>query len=377
MAPLILALALIAQDPDPAADAPDAPVATAAPRKSTVAALPIQGGPVAPPTDDYGYVGWCYGAVAGYLDLYDVAMPEVIRIERAWPTPSTEENISEVYPAQREAAKANLKLFRQALEAAEKASPAPIQAQGTAAIRRGRGVWTGAGTVPRAQLAQFWMSWTPPARCEEIARALETRSRLFGQALGVNAQPAPLAPPPPPAAPEPPPMLTLAAPSPAEASATPEPADTTPAPVETAAALETAVIETPTAEAGSLAPVANDDPDAAQVDEPAAGEADSAIDALLAAEDPARAADDGAAPLSETPVAAGDSAPDPDGDVVVNAALEGVVDGTAATEPVPEAEPDAAPPPAPAAAAPPPARPKPAKKKGLRETLGGLRGRQQ
>ena len=40
-----------------------------------------------------------------YVELYDRAMPEVIRIERAWPTPSTEENINEVYPAQREEAK--------------------------------------------------------------------------------------------------------------------------------------------------------------------------------------------------------------------------------------------------------------------------------
>ena len=40
-----------------------------------------------------------------YVDLYDRAMPEVIRIERAWPTPSTEENIAVVYPEQREEAK--------------------------------------------------------------------------------------------------------------------------------------------------------------------------------------------------------------------------------------------------------------------------------
>ncbi len=195
MAPLLLALALMLQDapaeasPSPAPDAPpaDAPMATAVPRKQSAAPLPIQGGTVSAPTDDYGYVGWCYGAISSYVELYDRAMPEVIRIERAWPTPSTEENISEVYPAQREEGKRNLVLFARAMQAAEKASPRPIQDQGADAVRRGRAMWTGATSVPKAQLAQFWMSWSPPARCEETAKALETRSLLFGQALSYNA----------------------------------------------------------------------------------------------------------------------------------------------------------------------------------------------
>jgi len=186
MAPiLLLAFALLAQDAPPAIN-DDGPVATAAPRKQDVAPLPIQGGRVTPPTDDYGYVGWCFGAVSGYVDLYDRAMPEVIRIERAWPTPGTEENIKTVYPAQKRDAARSLELFRRAIEAAEKASPSPIASQGAAAIKKGRGVWTGAGSVPKAQLAQFWMSWSPPARCEETARALEARSNLFGQALTAN-----------------------------------------------------------------------------------------------------------------------------------------------------------------------------------------------
>jgi hypothetical protein len=128
MAPiLLLAFALLAQDAPPAtASADDGPVATAAPRRSDVAPLPIQGGPVSAPSDDYGYVGWCFGAVSGYVDLYDRAMPEVIRIERAWPTPGTEENIREVYPAQKRDAVASLALFRRAIEAAEKPAAQPV-----------------------------------------------------------------------------------------------------------------------------------------------------------------------------------------------------------------------------------------------------------
>lgn len=195
MAPYLFALLLLAQDA-PAAEpsdsvevaAPaDGPVATAVPRKQTVAPLPIQGGPVSAPTDDYGYVGWCYGVMASYVDLYDLAMPEVERIERAWPTPSTEENIKIIYPGQRAEARENLKIFQAAMEAAEKASPTAIHKDGEAAIKKGRAVWTGATTVPKAQLAQFWMSWSPPAKCEETAKSLTERSNLFGQALGANA----------------------------------------------------------------------------------------------------------------------------------------------------------------------------------------------
>ncbi len=188
MAPYLFALLLLAQDA-PAEAAPpstDDLVATAVPRKQTVAPLPIQGGPVSAPTDDYGYVGWCYGVLAGYVDLYDVAMPEVERIERAWPTPSTEENIKIIYPGQRAEARENLKGLQAAMEAAEKASPTAIHKDGLAAIKKGRAVWTGATTVPKAQLAQFWMSWSPPAKCEETAKTLTERSNLFGQALGAN-----------------------------------------------------------------------------------------------------------------------------------------------------------------------------------------------
>jgi hypothetical protein len=325
MAPiLLLAFALLAQDAPAATSADDGPVATAAPRKQDVAPLPIQGGPVSAPSDDYGYVGWCFGAVSGYVDLYDRAMPEVIRIERAWPTPGTEENIKEVYPAQKRDAVASLALFRRAIEAAEKASPTPIAPQGAAAIKRGRGVWTGATTVPKAQLAQFWMSWSPPAKCEETAKALEARANLFGQALTANAAAAaPLvaAPPPPEPAPAP-----LAEATPAEA---PAPDAAPEAPAEPSPPVETPVDEPTTLAAEPAAPAEAT---------PAAPAAPSAIDDLLpvAAE---------AEPVAEP-----------------------------APPPAPVAEAEVAEPVAQPLAT--PAKPKPTRKPGLRDTLRGLRGQQ-
>jgi hypothetical protein len=326
MAPiLLLAFALLAQDAPAAPPAEDGPVATAAPRKQDVAPLPIQGGPVSAPSDDYGYVGWCFGAVSGYVDLYDRAMPEVIRIERAWPTPGTEENIREVYPAQKRDAVASLALFRRAIEAAEKASPTPIAPQGAAAIKRGRGVWTGATTVPKAQLAQFWMSWSPPAKCEETAKALEARANLFGQALTANAAA--------------PPAQAVAAPPPPEPANVPL-AEATPA-------------EAPAPDAAPEAPAEPSPPVETPVDEPT----------TLAAEP--------AAPAAATPAAP--AAP---------SAIDDLLPVAAEAEPV--AEP--APPPAPVAEAEvaepvaqplaTPAKPKPTRKPGLRDTLRGLRGQQ-
>ncbi len=201
MAPfLVFALALLgADDPSTTPAEPAAPPAAAAP--AAPAPDTMGSSPVSAPTDDYGYVAWCYGAISAYVDLYDKAMPEVIRIERAWPTPDTEENINEVYPGQKKESLAELKLFRRAMTAAEKASAQPIQDRGAAAIKRGRAVWAGADSVKPAQLAQFWMSWSPPAKCEETAKSLEKKSKLFGQALTYNsgeepeAKPADAAPP--------------------------------------------------------------------------------------------------------------------------------------------------------------------------------------
>ncbi len=346
MAPILIALALLAQDgaaaPAPSTD--DGPMATQTTRKQDVAPLPIQGGPVTPPTDDYGYVAWCFGAISGYVELYDRAMPEVIRIERAWPTPSTEENIKEVYPAQKRDAIKSLQLFRRAIEATEKASTSPIGAQGAAAMKKGRAVWTGATSVPPAQLAQFWMSWAPPAKCEATAKALEARSTLFGQALtynaGAGAAAAPVAP--------------VAEPAPATAVAE------TPAPPPAAAPLAE---ESPAAPAAEVAeaptPVADAPAQSGIAEAPSPAPADEPVEAPATETASAESAIDGLLPTAEPePEAA--SAPEPE------------------APPPPVAKPVEAPKPAPAAATPEPTKPKakPTKKPGLRDTLKGLRGPQ-
>ncbi len=195
---LLLALAVVAQP------APIAPAATA-------------------PTDDYGYVSWCYGALGGYLDLYDTVMPEVTRIEKAFPGPDGVAAALKTYPEMRTQARTDLKTFTSAITAAEKASPRPIADYGRAAINKGRSVWAGSDTVNKARLAQVWMSWSPPGDCETRAKALEKRSNVLGKALIYNDSP-PSSPAPAPAVQSAKPTAARAAPPSVKAAPKPMPA---------------------------------------------------------------------------------------------------------------------------------------------------------
>lgn len=236
-----------------AAPPPPAPKpAAAAPPPSLLAA-----NPAAPPSDDYGYVSWCYGALGTYVSLYDQVMPEISRIEHAFPGPEGVEEAMKVYPQLRAQAQADLKLYASALRAAEQASAGPINAYGQTSMKRGRLVWGGINAVTPAKLAQLWMSWSPPEKCEVTAKALKARSAVLGQALaappaaepGLMAaedlpEPPDLTAPPAPAAPTP---VADAAPKPkATKLVTPKP--TAPPPAAVAAAPPPAPAATPAPE---------------------------------------------------------------------------------------------------------------------------------
>ncbi|KQV58337.1 MULTISPECIES: hypothetical protein [unclassified Caulobacter] len=207
---LLLALALLAQDPSAA------PQATAQ-------------GPNAPPADEYGYVAWCYGALGGYASLYDRVMPEVTRIEKAFPGPDGVAASLKTYPELKAQAQKDLKTFASAITAAEKASPRPISEYGGAQVKRGSAIWQGADSVDKARLAQMWMSWSPPGDCERRAKALETKSTILGKALNYNSVSATTAAP----APQPAQQPAPPAPQPVETaplSSAPIPVSETPAP---------------------------------------------------------------------------------------------------------------------------------------------------
>lgn len=193
MSALLLALLLAAQD------APPAPAETAAPAPVESAAAPAAPEeeelpwPPGAPHDDYGFVGWCYGALGGYIDLHDQMIPEVTRIEAAFQAPGTTlAQDMAVYEQLRTMSRANMKLFARAMQAAEKASLRPINTYGAKAIGQGRAGWAGANTMPRRTVAQQWMGWTLPARCVPTAKTLETRAKLLGATFQANMpEPAP------------------------------------------------------------------------------------------------------------------------------------------------------------------------------------------
>ncbi len=243
---LLFALALMAQD---------APVTTAAPPPRTQPAA-------TPPTDEYGYIAWCYGALSGYVDLYDKVMPEVTRIEKAFPGPDGAAAALKEYPAMRIQARTDLKAYASAITAAEKASPRPISEYGAGAMKKGRSIWGGSEAIDKARLAQVWMSWSPPGDCETRAKTLETKSNLLGQALNYNVKSAlpaepEAAPAPEPEAAAPPPPAETPAPAKIEASAPPAPKPVVQKPVAKPVAKPAATTAAPAAKpaAKPLAPI--------------------------------------------------------------------------------------------------------------------------
>ena len=166
------------------------------PPAAPAAAAPVEDRlPTGAPSEDYPFVAWCYGSLRGYLDLHDQVMPEVTRIEGAYRKPGTKlADDLKVYADMQREGVVQLRLFRNAMTAAEKASLRPINTVGAAAVAKGRAVWNAPPDTPKARLAQEWMSWTLPDRCEKTARALQQRATLLGASLRANAEPESAAP---------------------------------------------------------------------------------------------------------------------------------------------------------------------------------------
>jgi hypothetical protein len=219
MSALAIALSFFLQA-QPAVE-PAPPSAAAAEAPTPPDAAPAEDPwPAGAPHDDYQLVAWCYGALRGYLDLHDQVMPEVTRIETTFRPPGRKlSDDLKVYADMQKAGTKQLKEFQASLTAAEKASLRPINTLGAAALSKGREIWRAGPEITKARLAQEWMSWALPARCETTSKTLHERATLMGASFRVNAEPDA-----PPAAPasDPGHLLTDAPPSDAPA-ASPEP----------------------------------------------------------------------------------------------------------------------------------------------------------
>ncbi len=127
--------------------------------------------PAGAPTDDYGLMAWCYGALAGHMDLYDRVLPEVRRIESQFPDSNRPlDLVMDDYKTQHEAGAKILDDYGRALSL-EEAEHSRGQNR-AAAVGKGREVWKGSDLADPRQLAQLWMSWALPDRCESTADRL-------------------------------------------------------------------------------------------------------------------------------------------------------------------------------------------------------------
>jgi hypothetical protein len=154
-----------------------APAPAAAP-----AGLPDEPVPAGAPSDDFGLVNWCAGALSGHMMLYYAVKPEL----DALPDPSPKETAA-LDADQIRAGREYLELYKKAIEAAEKASPRNITDQGLQERRAGNSIWAGARATADGKARMWtWLGWELPGRCETAAERLYEKSLLSAQALGID-----------------------------------------------------------------------------------------------------------------------------------------------------------------------------------------------
>lgn len=176
--PFALALALSGQPaalPAPA-DQPASrpPTAAQAPLVGSAADLAIaaeQPVPPGAPTDDYGFVNWCWGALNGHMALYPRVRDQL--------NPADYDSDQQMLAAGRE----YLHLYEQAVLAADRATPRSRASEAEAGRRAGANVWAGNERADATTLKWAFVGWSLPGRCEAIARRLLSNSELMAPAL--------------------------------------------------------------------------------------------------------------------------------------------------------------------------------------------------
>lgn len=175
---LLMALSILQADA-PAAVEPPAPAASTAAEPQPADAYapsgisPTEDVPPGAPTDDYGFVSWCYGATDEYLAIYTKVLPDLKDIDQLVGSP-----VKEDVPYAQDVALEHKALdrFGHAMQAAEKADPS-IADQGKTDVAQGRSFWANVEAGPSRQLADAWLFWGIPVRCETTAKTLITHPR--------------------------------------------------------------------------------------------------------------------------------------------------------------------------------------------------------
>jgi hypothetical protein len=170
MIPALLFVLALSQVGDPSA-APSPPLAAPTP------AVDNSDIPKGAPTDDYGLVAWCRGALTGHMALYPLVKPEMKSIERPGEVASDEASDA----AQLRAGREYLALYARAMQAAEKADP-KLVVRGLELRRQGEAIWAEAkAAAPRTRMWS-WLMWDLPGECEVSANRLAGTPTLRGAA---------------------------------------------------------------------------------------------------------------------------------------------------------------------------------------------------
>ena|SRR5579871_1270999 len=167
---LLMALSLLGGEP--ASRAPTAAfdrIQTAESDQQAPAPGETEDVPPGAPADDYGFVSWCYGATDEYLAIYPKIVPDLKEIDKLFGSPVRE---SVPYATDVAAEHKAATRFAEAMAAAEKINPS-LHDQGQADVATGRSIWSQAETLPERKLADAWLFWGIPVRCETTAKRLK------------------------------------------------------------------------------------------------------------------------------------------------------------------------------------------------------------
>jgi hypothetical protein len=125
--------------------------------------------PPGAPSDDYGLVGWCEGALTGHMALYSQVRPELQHLSRS----GEAKEDAEMEAAQMQAGREYLSLYDRARRAADARNGGADRARGDVAREAGGRIWDEASRAEPQTRMWSWIMWELPARCETAARRLE------------------------------------------------------------------------------------------------------------------------------------------------------------------------------------------------------------
>jgi hypothetical protein len=143
--------------------------------------------PPGAPSDDFGFVAWCHGALNGHMQLFKVVQKDLNALPDPDPRATAAADADMI-----QAGNQYLALYTRALDVAEKVNPQNTAARRQEVDKAGASIWAAAETAEPKTRMWSWVMWVLPGRCEYAAERLYEKSMLTGQALGLNMKTEPI-----------------------------------------------------------------------------------------------------------------------------------------------------------------------------------------